>query len=343
MAAAEDKTRAIKLNEEWDLVRQTLDRLPAQVWPAGSIGAAYDRALKLRAAERKAKGIEWTTEQHSRDDWPRAWKHIGPGFGNLSPQAVTPEELLALRAKAAAEVSETEAHRVIKVWRALWKKMGAMAMCDPDADPALAFANAAPEGSSDVWFYDEAARLVKRAIRMKYFGLATLLAVAWDTQLSPVDARRLCPSQRRQDARGTWFDVRRAKGGAKAIATLGRRSERLLKWYIAQLPAQPLPDAPIMRNRSGDAYSKDTLGDDFRAVRAAEFGPDEDRTLARFRASGAVEAVAGKADPGGLSKSMGNTIGSSNKLHKTYVPGQVTMARDVDDARVVGRGKLRDQ
>jgi len=63
--------------------------------------------------------------------------------------------------------------------------------------------------------------------------------------------------------------------------------------YIAGLGVELLANAPIFRNRSGRPYSKDTLGDDFRVVRAAVFGLAENRTLADFRRSGAIEAAAG--------------------------------------------------
>jgi hypothetical protein len=37
------------------------------------VGDGYQRAMKLREAERKAKSIVRTKEQEKRDDWPRAW------------------------------------------------------------------------------------------------------------------------------------------------------------------------------------------------------------------------------------------------------------------------------
>jgi len=76
--------------------------------------------------------------------------------------------------------------------------------------------------------------------------------------------------------------------------------------------------APIFVNRSGRPYSKDTMGDDFRDIRAALFGDQERRQLADFRRSGATEALAGNATPEKLSKKMVNTL--SNRLHATYAP-----------------------
>ena len=75
----------------------------------------------------------------------------------------------------------------------------------------------------------------------------------------------------------------------------------VLARYLDKLGAALTGEAYIFRNRSGDPYSKDTLGDDFRDIRAAEYGPLERRMLGfDFRRSGAVEAIAGKATPAEL-------------------------------------------
>jgi hypothetical protein len=100
-------------------------------------------------------------------------------------------------------------------------------------------------------------------------------------------------------------------------------------------------EAYIFRNRGGAPYSKDTLGDDFRAVRRAEFGERDKRTLADFRRSGAVEAIAGDATAEQLAHAMGNTLSSSNALFATYVPVNLATIRSVMEARRRGRTKLR--
>ncbi len=92
--------------------------------------------------------------------------------------------------------------------------------------------------------------------------------MAWDSQLSPVDTRKLQIQHMRSDRFGVWFEVSRAKTGRAAMATLSRRTTRLLEAYHALTPATAVQAAPVFRNRSGRPYSKDTLGDDFRDVRA---------------------------------------------------------------------------
>jgi len=251
--------------------------------------------------------------------------------------------VLGLRPLVSAKVSEGEAHRVIKVWRALWKKMAVFGYCERDRDPSLMFANSAPPPRQELWSEGEAVRLVKTAWRSGHRGLAACLAVAWDSQLSPIDARSIKANQMRRDPLGVWFDIARAKTGRPALATLSRRTARALFAYLEELAANPVGMAPIFRNRSGQPYTKDTLGDDFRAVRAMVFGEAETRQLADFRRSGSVEALAGDVPPEKLSSKMANTISASNRLHKTYAPVVLASVRDVDAARRRGRAKLREQ
>ena len=115
----------------------------------------------------------------------------------------------------------------------------------------------------------------------------------------------------------------------------------MLRAYLAALPVELV--GPLFRIRSGRPYSKDTLGDDFKAVRELVFGKGETRQLADFRPSGTVEALAGDAAPEKLSSKMANSLSQSNRLHKTYAPVQLASVRDTDAARRRGRAKLREQ
>jgi hypothetical protein len=158
---------------------------------------------------------------------------------------------------------------------------------------------------------------------------------------TPVDVRLLTAAQRAQDDQGSIFFLDRAKTGRAAAGTLSRWSEAILEAYLKTLPAAPIGDALLFRNRSGAPYSKDTLGDDFREIRQMVLGPEDDRQLADLRRSGTVEAFAGKADPASVSSKMANTLSASNRLHKTYNPVNVVVVREVDAARTVGRKRLR--
>lgn len=350
----EESAKALRLNASWDRVRRGLPEaaVAERAFPPGSIGAAYKRAMALRETERQQRGIFWTKEQHSRDDWPRAWKWIEPLFADCDPTTVTPEQIIGdpngpnttgLRPLVAAMVSESEAHRVIKVWRALWKKMAVFGYCEADRDPSLLFVNSAPKPRDQSWTEGEAVRLVKAAWRSGYCGLAALLAVAWDSQLSPVDTRGLRARDLGSDPVGLYFSVDRAKTGRSALATLSKRTVRLLAAYVDGLGVDLVGPAHIFRNRSKRPYSKDTLGDDFREIRLSVFGPDETRWLADFRRSGSVEAVVGGVVPMHLSAKMANSISTSNRLHMTYSPVQLAAVRGADEARRRGRAKMRSE
>jgi hypothetical protein len=57
------------------------------------------------------------------------------------------EHIEALRTIVSNKVSPGEAHRVMKIWRAFWKVMAAMRLCEKDADPSLVLRNSAPQGA----------------------------------------------------------------------------------------------------------------------------------------------------------------------------------------------------
>ncbi len=210
---AADKGRAIALNDQWDSVRrgQSEQASVEPVYPIGSYGDGFQRAVKLREAERVAKGDAQSKEQTKRDDWPRAWRWLSI-FADCDPRTIQPEHFLAIDPKTGmatglvpeveAKVSATERHRVIKTHRALWKKMAAMGLCDKDADPSLVFANTAPPPRQDVWQHREVVKLVQRAWRENKRGLAAVIATAWDTMLSPIDVRKLTAGQRAIDRTG---------------------------------------------------------------------------------------------------------------------------------------------
>jgi hypothetical protein len=359
---AADMARAIALNAEWDRVRtgaQDAAGEPEHVYPAGSVGEGYQRATKLRAAERAAKGIVRSKEQIKRDDWPRAWKWLGSVFADRDPKTVSPEALLALRSRVTQRVSATEAHRVIKVWRALWKKLEAFGYCTdkdgPRSDPSLAFSNTAPDPRQEVWQHTEVVQLVDCAWQRGKQGLAALMAVIWDSMLSPGDARALTPGQRARDTQGAIFFLDRAKTGRAAVGTLTPWSEQILENYMASLGVDLLDNAPVFRTAGSvpgpkggrrwlpQPYSTSKMDRDFREVRAAVFGDNEQRQLADMRRSGAVEGDAGAGSLTDQSNKMANTVAASSRLRKTYNPVNVVSARRFDEARERGRRAMKEE
>jgi hypothetical protein len=325
---------ALRLYEDWRaMLQRGTHSLPSRTYPLGSVGHAWERFRRTNSWAEKAP--------RTREEWDYAWGWMEPLWADTAPATITMEQIEELRAKIIADVSLHAAHRVTKIWRAFWKKMAAMQYCEHGADPSLGVRNRAPKGRSEIWQEGEIARLGKAAWRSGYHGLAALIAIAWDTQFSPVDCRGLTPAQRLQDRRGVFFDTARAKTGRAAIGTLTRRSVRILDAYLERLGVDLHFDAPIFRNRSGAPYSKDTLGDDFRVIRQAVF-PGDTRRLMDIRRSGAVEAIAGDVDPAALGQKMGNSIQDSKALQETYLPRRAATVRLADEARKRGRRVLRE-
>ena len=146
-----------------------------------------------------------------------------------------------------------------------------------------------------------------------------------------------------------WLATRLARSSpsgerpaSRSAASFRRGRLAVLSAYLERLGVELHGDAYIFRNRSGAPYSSDTLGDDFRDVRAIEFGALERRTIGHdFRRTSAGEAIAGGANAEQLAHAMGNTLSASNALFATYVPVNVATLRDVMSARRAGRRKLR--
>jgi len=304
------------------------------VYPPRSLGEAFRRYRRTNEWESKAP--------RTREDWWRAWRQIKPVFGDVDLRTVTLENISAWRKMIEETISLREAHRCLKIWRAMWKVAAALGYCIRDADPSLGVRNRAALGRNLQWTEGEVVRVAKCAWRMGYHGLAAVIAVAWDTQLSPGDVRALRAVQLARGPAGEAFFTERGKTGKPVGGILSIRSMTVLTAYLEKLGVELYSDAYIFRNRSGAPYSSDTLGDDFRDVRAVEFGPLERRTIGHdFRRTGAVEAITGGAKAEQLAHAMGNTLSASNALFATYVPVNVATLRDVMTARRAGRNKLR--
>jgi hypothetical protein len=266
---------------------------------------------------------------------------IEPIFGIVAPSTVMFEHVDEFYGRLLERRGVGEAYRAIKHWRRLWVKMAAMGYCVAGADPSLGLRRIAPSPRSQAWREAEVVRLVKRAIRMGYIGLACIIAVAWDTQFSPVDVRSLTSLELADVAgRLILLGVKRKKTDKDALGTLSPRTEALIRAYLAAFPAAALPNAPLFRHRQGRAYSKDTLGDDFRTVRGVAF-PDDTRRLMDMRRSGAMEAAAGGVDPNALAAKMANTINRSQALQRTYQPVSLAAVQAADAARLIGRRRIR--
>jgi hypothetical protein len=138
------------------------------------------------AFRRYRRTNEWASKApRTSENWWRGWKRIKPVFGDINLRTVTLEDISAWRKMVEETVSLREAHRCLKIWRALWKVAAALGYCVRDADPSLRVRNRAAPGRSATWTEGEVVRLSKQAWRDGYRGLAAVIAVAWSTHMSP--------------------------------------------------------------------------------------------------------------------------------------------------------------
>lgn len=332
-AGPEAMKAAIDLTSRLDRARAAA-RAPAapapSPYPAGSLGRFYERFQKTEA---------WRVmKPRTREDYVRAWPRIEARFGEMLISSITPDmserfhTALHPAHNPASLVSANEAHRTLKVWRALLSALEAYEL--RKKAPIGRVSNPQPKGRSALWLHDEAMMLAFGAVVLGYAGLAVALRAAWDAMLAPVDARTLTLASWRPDA--LEIATRRGKTGRVVFAAVTPETGALIDAYLETLPAL-MPDAPIIRRPDGTAYrSKDTFGDDFRAVREIVF-PGDERQFLDLRRSAATEARLGGADKDDLGKAMANRIDENTGLEETYI---LAASRKVLEARKVGRARL---
>lgn len=341
-AGPEAIARAEELNSAWDDARRGIKRAEQnvvakadKVYPAGSIGEAFQRYRRTH---------EWAAKANrTREDWERGWNYIGPVFGNVNPNDVTLEYISEWRMKVQTDKGIREAHRAMKIWRALWKVAAAMKYCQAAEDPSLAVRNKEAAGRTEIYSEGEVVRLVKAGLRAGYRGYACIVALMWDGALSPIDGRTITAGQMHKDAKGTWFRYSRGKTGRDGVIALSRRTERLLRWYLDEVykGLDIAPGVALFRTRRGAAYTKNSLAEDHRDVRIIAL-PGDNRKLIDIRRSASTEAVAGGVAETQLSAMMANSIGQSKALEKTYAPIQIQTVRAAKEARSKGRQALRE-
>lgn len=347
-----DGPDAWKIAQEWEDRYQRARRgeiaAPVgKVYPPGSVGFGF---AKFRESN------EWKNKpSRTREDWERGWKYIDPMFGDSDPRTVSFDLIDRWYHRLIALKGAGEAGRAMKIWRALYRVLAGLKMCSATEDPSLAIRKVGVAGRKETWREGEVARIVKCAIRQGYAGLACIVAISWDSQFSPVDARGLTPAQALTTGTDMAFMIERGKTGESALGILSRRTQRLVEAYVASLPYALHDDAPIFRTRGfapgatggrprvPTPYTKDKLVKDFAHIRELVFGEDEDRRLMDMRRTGAVEANAGGASVESMAAKMGNSIDQNRRLQQTYMPVNAAAVRAADEARKIGRKRLAEE
>ncbi len=300
-------------------------------WPSGSLGHYFDR-MKLTAKWAKKK-------PRTREDYDRAWKHLG----ELAPRTltrITVEDCERLADALEASHGPHERYRTVKVLRAIYADAIYRLKLAGFPSPAKGLANPQPRGRSAIWLGAEVAHLVAAAESAGYPGMALAIRIAWETLFSPVDVWSLARCEIKRDGIGAYAERDRAKTGKGAFGYLSPATAAAVDLYVNSLPFEIPPDGAVIRQRNGHAYrSKDTFGDDFRAVRRLAF-PLDTRQFQDLRRSGNVEADAAGASKADMAAILANTLDASAFLDATYTPPTVAKAREVARLRLTGRKRL---
>jgi hypothetical protein len=338
----EAQAEALKLYQAWQ--KANAERFQITTYPPGTFGAYWDR---LRGS--KAKPSQWWSKKakRTREDYERAWAHIDawrpeagkPTLSRTIVSQITTELCEQFYAHLAGTVSPRERWRAIKGLKILLDD-AVVRLRLGYASPAGKLVNPQPAGRSAIWLGAEILILAGTAQEAGYAGMNLAIRIAWESMFSPVDVWTLPRSALKRDATGWYLERDRTKTAREAFAAI---SDDLATDMLAYMEAQPFDytdDTPIIRQRNGHAYrSKDTFGDDFRAVRAKAF-PADTRMFLDIRRSANVEADAAGADKKTMGELLANGLADSKFLEETYTPPTVTKAREVALQRVQGRAKL---
>jgi hypothetical protein len=189
VACGPDSPEARRIAEQWNQRWRDVKngRAPSPALAANNLSPEQSEELTVypprslgEAFRRYRRTDEWASKApRTREDWWRCWRHIKPIFGDCDPRTVSLEDISAWRRKIEDRISLREAHRCVKIWRAMWKVSAALGYCIRDADPSLGVRNRAAPGRQETWTEGEAVRMFKRAWRDGYHGLAACIAVAW--------------------------------------------------------------------------------------------------------------------------------------------------------------------
>lgn len=190
----------------WQAARTGREPALKHVWPRGSLGKAFDRFRRTES---------WKTDKahRTREDWERGWSYIAPIFGDLAPRTVTLEHVDAWYHALKVMKSVSEAHRAMKIWRALWQVAAAMHCCAGDEDPSAGIRREHRRADRR-----PGRRAKSSASRRKpggggASGWRCMIAIAEDAQFASVDARSLTLEDSRDDALELWFYTDRCKTG----------------------------------------------------------------------------------------------------------------------------------
>lgn len=303
-------------------------------YPAGSLGAAY--VLWKKTPDWKEK------KPRTREEYERAWNdHIDKAFGKRLITKITVSDSEAFHRRLKKDLSGSDAHRTLKVWRSLLNMLEKKHLL-PRA-PIGSVTNPMPKGRGQFWLAWEVSRLVRAARKLKRPAIGLLVRMAWETALSPVDCRTFSLSMLKKDRSGWYIERDRTKTGVGAKPTISDDLASDLLAYAKSLGIELMPGAALFRNTDGKPMDRFHLADQFRDVRRVAFGKKEQRQFMDIRRSANLEAALGGASAEDRAAVMANALDKNKALDAVYTPVTVARARKVQKAREAGRDLLAQE
>lgn len=331
------RAKALQLYEAW--LKAKAEQGKVTNYPPNSFGEYWDRFRRTKTWEKKAL--------RTREDYERAWAHIDAWRPKLGAETLSRTKVTLINTELCEQfydhlertVSPNERHRTIKWLKVLLEDM-VTRMRLGYASPAARLVNPQPAGRTAIWLGAELELMARKAKEIGYEGMSLAIRLAWEAMLSPVDVWTLRPRELQRDAGGYYVHRERTKTGKEVLAAVSDALATDLLDYLKRQERAEADETPILRQRNGSAYrSKDTFGDDFRAVRKAAL-PGDTRQFLDIRRSANVEADAAGADKKTMGELLANGLADSKFLDQTYTPPTVAKAREVAQQRVQGRAKL---
>lgn len=337
--------------EAWAKAKRSYDAYKAAIdpnglqrlggYPPGSLGAAW--VLWKKTPDWTEKGAR------TREEYERAWDdHIDPNFGRKQITKITVSDSEAFHRRLKRDLTKSDAHRTLKVWRALLNMLEKKHIIA--RAPIGAVTNPMPKGRGQFWLASEiklmlrAAHLAHRFTgddRWRVMGL--LIRLAWETAMSPPDCRTLKMSMLKQDRTGWYIERERTKSGAAAKPPISDALAADLRAYAERDGRTALPTASLFYRADGEPIDRFWMADLFRDTRKLTFGEDEKRQFQDIRRSANLEAALGGASAQDRAAVMANALDKNKALDAVYTPVTVARARMAQAAREAGRDLLQQE
>lgn len=310
-------------------------------YPPGSLGAAY---VLWKGSP------DWLEKKpRTREEYERAWDdHIDPAFGRRLFTKITVSDSEAFHRRLKKELSPSDAHRTLKIWRAILHMLQKKNLL-PQA-PIGAVTNPMPKGRGQFWLAWEVAKML-RAARLahrftgddKWLAIGLAVRLAWETAMSPPDCRTFTLAMMRKDRSGWYLERARTKTGAAAKPPLSTALADDLYAYAKRDGRTPIPTAVLFGSAKGKGWDRFQMADLFAELRRITFGKKERRQFQDMRRSANLEADLGGASAQDRAAVMANALDKNKSLDAVYTPVTVARARKAQEAREAGRALLEQE